>query len=69
MIRYQNQRTRRGQVHRSESGILNLKRQQTLKSNMKKGTNNVLSGIGSVMDTMPTDGLNKAIARQQASKK
>lgn len=30
---------------------------------MKKGTKNMLSGIGSVMDIMPTDGLNKAIAR------
>lgn len=31
---------------------------------MKKGTRNVLRGIGSLVDIMPSDGLNRAIARQ-----
>ncbi|SDH25756.1 hypothetical protein [Nitrosomonas sp. Nm132] len=34
---------------------------------MKKGTRNVLRGIGSLIDIMPSNGLNKAIARQHAS--
>ena len=33
---------------------------------MKKETKNIIRGIGSLMDIMPTDALNKAIARQHA---